>query len=193
MTWIGDYGNGQHRRTNPSLHGGPNYGTGSGYSARTFFTSAGATLSVSSFVNTASAVLTITGPRTPIEYGGIRVGEIEAWRAWKTDGCHVFSTVTGDIWRPGLPMLGNVASGFGVHAWKSKANAITYAWSGMVVGRVMLWGDVIECENGYRAEYAKILSFDRFYGVRINLNVLRRTYGLPIEINQSLLTRLFGL
>ena len=180
--------NGQHRRTNPSLYGGPNYGTGAGYSAGSFFTSAVAVLTISSITRsvTASAVLTITGPRTPVEYGGIKVGEIEAWRIWylRNDG-YLESIVSSVVWLPGNPMTGDVTYD-GVFSWKTSKDARAHGRRALemgslpvIGGRIALWGEVIEHEHGYRAEYAKIIGLDYGWGRNIDLHQLRFEYGLP--------------
>ena len=56
---------------------------------------------------------------------------------------------------------------------------------GVAIGKVALWGTVIEHEKGYRAEYAQIESIDRLASVRHGVDIsnwlldqLRRTYGV---------------
>lgn len=54
----------------------------------------------------------------------------------------------------------------------------------MVIGRVALWGEVIEHEDGYRAEYAKPLTIEYHLGKprsKSEMNQLRSTYGLPLD------------
>lgn len=55
----------------------------------------------------------------------------------------------------------------------------------MCTGTVLLWGDIVEHERGYRAEFAKVRSIDWLYPdvdmmgrEAIVLNDLRRTYGV---------------
>ena len=50
----------------------------------------------------------------------------------------------------------------GVHAWKLKRDAIALMVEagGGVVGSVLLWGNVVEHERGYRAEFGKVRSLD---------------------------------
>lgn len=49
-----------------------------------------------------------------------------------------------------------------------------------VVGRVEIWGEVVEHERGYRAEYARVVAIDRVYsplgGRKYLLRRLRETY-----------------
>jgi hypothetical protein len=146
------------------------------------------------------------GPPPKIEVMPPEVGEIIAWRAWRYDNGLVGSTVVDMTWTPGEVVrgvieddggwdLGGWGGGFGVHGWKTQAEAHAYAawWSArlptfaVVLGRVALWGTVVEHERGYRAEYAKPASFDEVFAVpggpRIGgvLDALRRTYFMPAE------------
>lgn len=85
-------------------------------------------------------------------------------------------------------MTGDVRHEYGVHAYKTPEQATEYANSYLdhpfsyiwlvwhrqmsgdkkpytppqefVVGSVLLWGEVVEHERGYRAEFAKIASLD---------------------------------
>jgi hypothetical protein len=134
----------------------------------------------------------LPGPPPPpkIEDAGITVGEITAFRVWRYRRGFLFSMAADAGWAPGEPMRGDVSGGYlGVHAWKSMAEAITYGgghtFGGepVVLGRVALWGEVIEHERGYRAECAKITALDdvmtdrRRDGLAI-LAELRERYGL---------------
>lgn len=47
----------------------------------------------------------------------------------------------------------------------------------MAVGTVRLWGEVIEHERGYRAEFAKVHSLDHVFG-EADLAALRARYGV---------------
>ncbi len=47
----------------------------------------------------------------------------------------------------------------------------------LVAGTIKMWGDVVEHEKGYRAEYAKINSLDAIHGPG-DLEELRRVYGV---------------
>ena len=98
---------------------------------------------------------------------GIEVGEITAWRIWRLgkDGM-VYSPIVNMPWFPGevvraLPHLG---AEDGIYASKTRPEmkwppSPRASWP-LVVGRVLLWGIVIEHENGYRAENARIIGFD---------------------------------
>jgi hypothetical protein len=113
------------------------------------------------------------------------------------------------LWTPGVPVLGIIknprviASGGGIHACKTVKDARTYGieishWrqSGgnpagdlpdfhplaIVRGSCAMWGQVIEHENGYRSEFAKVKSIDEviaFFGTCEHLLAkLRWRYGV---------------
>lgn len=100
-----------------------------------------------------------------IPASGIEAGEIIAWRCWHWVNGYLRSMMMDAVWLPGAPMTGDVLDA-GVHAWKTKDNALCYATHATslvgctVVGSVKLWGVVVEHECGYRAEFAKIASVD---------------------------------
>lgn len=131
-------------------------------------------------------------PEPKIEDAGITVGEIIAWRAWRVQHGFSMSTYVDEAWAPGAVMEGNIEKGEGVHAWKSSHKALGYLFGfaddagAMIIGKVALWGEVIEHERGYRAQYAKPVSFD-FVVTNGHSNVadedmllaeLRKRYGL---------------
>lgn len=85
-------------------------------------------------------------------------GEMVGWRAWRFhNGCLV-SPYTGVLWRPGETLEANTPfeSGAGVFAHKKREQVFEQESKWPVVGTVLLWGDVVEHENGYRAEFAKV-------------------------------------
>jgi hypothetical protein len=101
-----------------------------------------------------------------------RWGELEGWRAWKLegDGQQLTSVYKETIWAPGQIIKGNPTEDKeGVHAWKELGGLVQYVdhvtyddvTNGeIVLGRVHLWGAIVEHELGYRAEFAKIISLD---------------------------------
>lgn len=129
--------------------------------------------------------------QSTIPHAGIRAGEIIAWRAWlvlstpedyryydkenwlfaRDRQLRLHSVITHSIWEKGR-MQGEIwGSHHGVHAFKSKTDAINYAaefsvLATLAVGQVALWGDVIEHEIGYRAEFAKVHSINYLVGAR---------------------------
>jgi len=100
-----------------------------------------------------------------IPSSGIEAGEITGWRCWRWFDWCLHSMMVDGVWMPGEPMTGDVECA-GVHAWKTKNDAVCYAtathsaYGVIVVGSVKLWGIVVEHEAGYRAEFAKIASVD---------------------------------
>lgn len=60
-------------------------------------------------------------------------------------------------------MTGDVTTD-GVHAFKTRDGALGYAVaeciSPLAIGRVALWGTVIEHVDGWRAEHAKVVDID---------------------------------
>jgi hypothetical protein len=97
----------------------------------------------------------------------IEIGEITAWRIWRLgkDGI-VYSPIINLPWRPGEVMRGSphLRADDGIYASKTRPQmtwppSARASWP-LVVGRVSLWGTVIEHEKGYRAENARILAFD---------------------------------
>lgn len=101
-------------------------------------------------------------------------GEITAFRVWRVTSAGLLrSTYKDTIWNPKEVLKSHVKPGDrsadGIHGWKSLFEAINYAQelnssSKIAVGRVHLWGDVVEHKRGYRAEYAKIIGIDDLIG-----------------------------
>ena len=118
---------------------------------------------------------------TPLPRADMQVVDLIGWRVWRITSLGYLRSLTADvIWLPGVPMeapavVDTHAQGsgsgadYGVHVFKERNGAIleveNYASRseqhvGYAVGSVLLWGDVVEHERGYRAERAKILSID---------------------------------
>ena len=119
---------------------------------------------------------------------GIRAGEIIAYRAWgiiqegEYKG-YLGSMVVPYLWLPNAinksggrpnPALANTKDyttmwcsetleSDGFYAFKTieKAGKEYSEGDAVVLGKVALWGNVIEFTEGYRAEYAKIISIDK--------------------------------
>lgn len=139
-----------------------------------------------------------------LEEAGIRAGEIIAWRVWSHHKHHrdpelLHSMATNYTWHPGVPMtlMGAkegerlyTSMGNGVHGFKTLHQAqegFNYPPEDHhVYGTVALWGEVIEHEKGYRAEFGRINSLD-FIGIPRwffsskedkRLVALRKLYGV---------------
>ena len=130
----------------------------------------------------------IAPPEPKIPDAGIKVGEFEGWRAWRLKSSFLRSVYREDLWLPGKEVTGKPDNrNEGVHAWKSMPLCLEYGItqsSVIVVGRVKLWGIVIEHEHGYRAEHVKITAFDYVlaedpnYPEEAMLQKLRQRYGV---------------
>lgn len=88
----------------------------------------------------------------------MRAGEIIAWRVWSIGAedalCAMFANY---IWPADRPAEGKPNEGVGVHAFKTRQEALAnYAYSRGVIGRVALFGEVIEHASGYRAQYGRV-------------------------------------
>lgn len=137
---------------------------------------------------------------SPLDDEGVKVGEIEAWRAWRVNGESLQSLAMDNFWNPGAPMEGNPDDApQGVYAFKTKErlqDEVSFAcqedpailaiarkagseWINAAYGRVALWGRIVEHDHGYRAEYAKVLSLEGGPCGREKLAELCRAYGLP--------------
>jgi len=203
MTQENDHG--EHRRAAEEVHGGPSDGAGDGAGAG----DAGADASSSQyFTFTGPPTFTVIGPIMtlagivpPLEDEGVKLGEIEAWRAWRVEGDRLQSLVMNSFWEPGEPMRGDPEprNGEGVYAFKTPkllkeelpsschddddtaalGRKMGSEWTSHAYGRVLLWGRIVEHDNGYRAQYAKVLSLEGGPCGRAKLAELCRVYGLP--------------
>ena len=52
----------------------------------------------------------------------------------------------------------------------------TYSTHGLAFGTIKCWGEVIEHEKGYRAQFAKLHTIDHVIGHHLNLHSLRERY-----------------
>lgn len=105
----------------------------------------------------------VTSPEHPdlartLEGSCVTVGEIEAYRCWQVVGDHL-SSMCGTLWIPSEPMSGrgvDMKTTSGVHAFKRYADALNYTPYGIrAIGKVSLWGTVVEHETGYRGEFGR--------------------------------------
>jgi len=119
-----------------------------------------------SMLPTASALNAPAPKPLPVE---IKAGELMAWRCWRIDKGEILSVFMGSKWEEGATIAAHLkpsANGHGVHAWKTEAQARDYAKTipynrdcpcdEVAIGTVELWGEVIEHEQGYRAQFGQI-------------------------------------
>jgi len=123
--------------------------------------------------NTVAGGYSITGtpePKKKIKDEGIRVGEIIAYRCWPIHNSgFLWSTAADRAWAPGEPMKAgenHLRDGLGVYAFKNMSHCIQefgnerFYSNGVAYGSVVLWGEIVEHQLGYRAEYAAIRSIE---------------------------------
>lgn len=87
---------------------------------------------------------------------------IIAWRAWQVDDGRLRSLSAPTIWLPRTPCLGDPTQNeAGVYAFKERKDLEQYLGCGighladhLVLGQVKLWGQIVEHELGYRAQFA---------------------------------------
>lgn len=117
------------------------------------------------------------GPTTArkIPREGIRAGEITAYRAWKItrDGRYLRSVTVENIWLPESPMEGDINFCLGVHCFNSMAHLDNEIYcdgymSTLVLGSINIWGEIVEHQKGYRAQFASVRSLDRIINFRRN-------------------------
>ncbi len=92
-------------------------------------------------------------------------GEIVAWRAWVFDLGRLKSPYRETLWAPGAIIKSDhhpYKSSKGIFAHKTCERVLEQESDWSVIGTVMLWGDVVEHEYGYRAEFARIEKLHHF-------------------------------
>jgi hypothetical protein len=127
-----------------------------------------------------------TSPEPPkrIANAGFKIGELVGWRGWKVTPDGFLRSMSADvIWSPDEPMDGKTSAkgDEGVYAFKKCRDFLKHMQgAGLdVYGKVALWGDVIEHELGWRAEFAQVISLEDFLsrsGSRTVLSDLRDRY-----------------
>lgn len=99
-----------------------------------------------------------------------KFGELTGYRVWQLQLGHLKSTYMDYFWMPGK--VAGLIEGqriedygpAGIHAFKEPHGPLLMLLGctghDLVFGTVKLWGDVIEYERGYHAEFASIVSLD---------------------------------
>ena len=124
-----------------------------------------------------------------VEHEGIQLGEIEAWRVWRVKDGGLWSVTNDTFWPPSTHLEAHkvdIPLGDGIHAFKSAERAQTYYFEngasmtpsdvGFAVGQLLLWGEIVEFEEGYHAQFAKVSKI--VDGVGCDLDALRERYGV---------------
>lgn len=182
--------NGQYRRTNSQVHrsaSGKSGGAGSPGTVTfgTLPTPGGPFITIIPLAIGAAIYGTIHGAsHSTIADAGIRAGEITAHRCWWTYNNKLYSIYKIECeWFPNTPMEGEVSHGHGVHGFKNYEYLRDYRSAvlknlahpincSLITGTVAMWGEIVEHEAGYRAQYAKITALDTLN------NNLRMKYGV---------------
>ncbi len=129
------------------------------------------------------------GRATAIRHSGIRVGEIIGYRAWRVVSPGLFRRsgdrlrsvyVTDYVWEPNKPASGDVRT-HGIYSFRDLVRSreeygYPVASGPLLFGRVKIWGEVVEHEDGYRSQFARIISLD--YGDPELLEKFRVIYGV---------------
>ena len=177
-----------HRRADPADHGSSHDGTASRYAAA---------IALEDAREAARAALAARA-RALTDDPEVIEGEIIGWRWWGYNPRSglLQSPFQHTLWLPDKPMYAGSRDattrlGPGIYAFKHREQA----WKNRgiyIVGSVWLWGDMVEHENGYRAEFARVRSIDwvscwtthhtvsMFYDIRGRRvrRRLRRKYGV---------------
>lgn len=186
---IGVITDGQYRQAVEKIHRDSQLrANATGFSAQTgsigiasgaggIFTSTGA----------AASIVLAEPPDEPLENIGIVAGEIIGYRMWRVDQGVLKSGHVGTLWYPGQVLEGKPGTGSeGIYAFKTIAQVDEAlndypAPDGAVIGSVEMWGEIVEHETGYRAQFARIKTLDQYKGPHWKDNplaVLRSVYGL---------------
>ena len=124
-----------------------------------------------------------------LRHSGIQVGEIIGYRAWgvfesrwlRGGAFRLRSVYISDyVWEPDKPASGDVRV-HGIYSFRDVIRSRQdygqpIASGPLLFGRVKIWGEVVEHEQGYRSQFAKIVSLD--YGARELLERFRLIYDL---------------
>jgi hypothetical protein len=90
----------------------------------------------------------------------IHPGEVPGYRVWHILGNRLGSITASYTWRRGTKGPADVDDGGGFYAFKhidAAREMIEMAGRGRVaVGKIAMWGEIVEHEWGYRAQFAKV-------------------------------------
>ena len=86
-------------------------------------------------------------------------GELVGWRAWKFENGQLKSPYRDQLWKPNATIKADSKpseSRGGIYAHKTRDRLEQQESDWTLIGTVLLWGDVVEHEHGYRGEFAKL-------------------------------------
>ena len=136
---------------------------------------------------------------------------IQGWRVWKVAGGRLYSTVFGSLWPEHARLDAHCGLGgrsspgglrgvhhapargchCGIYALKSREDAVFLAGQihgveTLAVGRVSLWGRIVETERGYRGQYAYVYDATLLGGTPAEADEIRRRYAVDVFVAPSL-------
>lgn len=146
-------------------------------------------------------------PSTEIEDKGLAIEPIIGWRAFGVKAVETLNaapeyelvSLNGVSWPYRRPLEalcnGNLLADHdvpkpscscGIYAWNKESRGNAYSNHNSIYGEVYLWGDVLICDHGYRAEiaYPKRLFLSNPVDTRASRRVregLIEAYGVPVE------------
>jgi hypothetical protein len=135
----------------------------------------------------------IDNPTPTIERSPDYTQTITGWRGWTVKGDLLSGLGVNQRWQPkaiipslctvrGCPRCPNVLCNCGYWSFKNselmKKALLPYRDQVFVVGSVDIWGKIIECENGYRSEFAYP---KELWLLKPGLEHLSWTYGVKIR------------
>jgi hypothetical protein len=105
----------------------------------------------------------------------IIAGEIIAWRCWRIVNDNTLRSIVAVYdWPHDKPAQGDVEHGLGVFAFKS-ADIVDREYGYLrrdsndwCIGKIALWGDIIEHRDGYRAQFGRPFEFTEIYSNHIS-------------------------
>jgi hypothetical protein len=125
----------------------------------------------------------------------VRSGACTGWRAWRLGPDGLRSVLHDDVWLPGRPLdascreahaAPDVLCGCGIHAARDVREARRYLVGRddrpRVLGRVSLWGLVVEGEKGWRAERGYP---ERLWAPDDEIAALLAAYGVPVSVGSA--------
>lgn len=201
---------GRYRKTRPQIHLRTPEQSGDAHARA--LAKAGFAIGPVTTITFKNFTLTLTDPEPerPIEHAGIRAGEVTAVRAWRVIGDRLYSVYMADVeWFPDRPISGDVDVGMGIFAFKKDDHNLKLYLAGRLlvhmsawatddfgpaelqpiifaIGTVHLWGEIVEHERGYRAQFGKIASLDRISGGDASiLQTLHARYGVGQQQQQG--------
>ena len=131
---------------------------------------------------------------------------IRGWRAWKVDDFErhggvleprLLSVAEPNSWRPRARQdarctseakheAPHVACSCGIWALRTREQAVAAARNygsgkAMAIGEIALWGRIVECEDGWRGQYAYPQRVEVLGAAHSLAAELARLYGVPVE------------